>query len=329
MALSPTHNEPKQPTYSRRAAHFYVYINEADMPVASNLIQQSFTHIVFCAFIAAFGVASATECPEHYANGKAPEIINVKMAVRTQELCYEAFAVLHSGVTRTPLVSAEHLVRQNVEAAKALSRENSFHAETNLPPDARAELKDYARSGFDRGHMAPNGDMPTRSAQYESFTLANMVPQNPDNNRHVWAGIEAAVRDLAIAEGELYVISGPAFIGSDLQKIGNVLVPTHLYKVVYSPRHHRAGAYFVANAETKEYATLSVAQLERTIGINLLPGVDQRIKDVAMALPAPHNRRDGGGWKEQARTKSGDDASYKHSAAVLDAVEKLLKFLKK
>ncbi len=104
-------------------------------------------------------------------------------------------------------------------------------------------------------------------------------------------------------DGELYVISGPAFIGSDLQKIGNVLVPTHLYKVVYSPRRHQAGAYFVANAETKEYATLSASQLEKTIGISLLPGVDQRVKDVAMALPAPHNRSDAGSWKRQPEPK--------------------------
>ena len=177
-----------------------------------------------------------TACPQHYVGGVAPEITSVKVAARTTELCYEAFGVEYSGVTRTPLWSAEHLVRANVESAQAMSRQNSFHAESQLPAGERAELADYARSGFDRGHMAPNGDMPTRSAQFESFTLANMVPQDPNNNRYIWEGMESAVRRLAKSDGEVYVISGPAFLGTELQQIGNVLVPTHLFKVVYRPR---------------------------------------------------------------------------------------------
>ncbi len=128
---------------------------------------------------------------------------------RTQELCFEAFAVLHSRLSRTPLYAAERLTRKNLEAAKALSRKDSFHAEDRLPEGDRAELSDYARSGYDRGHMAPNADMPTRKAQAESFSLANMVPQVHENNAGVWAGIEAAARELAREEGELYVISGP------------------------------------------------------------------------------------------------------------------------
>ena len=62
-----------------------------------------------------------------------------------------------------------------------------------------------------------------------------MVPQVHENNAGVWAGIEGAAWQLAKREGELYVISGPAFIGGRLKKIGNVVVPTHLWKVVYSP----------------------------------------------------------------------------------------------
>ena len=68
--------------------------------------------------------------------------------------------------------------------------------------------------------MAPNGDMPDRRTQHESFTLANMVPQDADNNRHVWAGIENAVRSMVKKEGDLYVITGPAFLGNDLRKVG-------------------------------------------------------------------------------------------------------------
>ena len=87
-----------------------------------------------------------------------------------------------------------------------------------MPENDRAELADYERSGYDRGHMAPNADFATRKRQAESFSLANMVPQVHENNAGVWAGIEGAARQLAKREGELYVISGPAFIGGKLKK---------------------------------------------------------------------------------------------------------------
>lgn len=105
----------------------------------------------------------------------------------------------------------------------------------------------YARSGYDRGHMSPNADFATCSAQAQaqaqSFSLANLVPQMHANNAGIWAGIEGAARQLATSEGELYVVSGPAFIGSDIKQVGNVLVPTHLWKVLYSPAQRKAGAY--------------------------------------------------------------------------------------
>jgi len=60
---------------------------------------------------------------------------------------------LYSGVTRTPLYSAEHLTKARIEAAKGVRRHNAFHAEKRLPKADRSELRDYAKSGYDRGHM--------------------------------------------------------------------------------------------------------------------------------------------------------------------------------
>ena len=237
------------------------------------------------------GWAVAGACPSHYVDGRVPEIRNGKLASATRELCYGVFGVMHSGITRTPLWSAEHLTSGNVEQARELDRENSFHPEPRLPRSERAELSDYARSGFDRGHMAPNGDMPDRATQRDSFTLANMVPQDADNNRQVWAGIEQAVRKLAKKEGDLYVITGPAFLGSGLRKVGNVLVPSHLYKVVYSPRQRAGAAYFVENKADVNYVTMSVAQLEAKIGIDLLPSLSARQKETMLRLPSPKTRK--------------------------------------
>ena len=253
------------------------------------MIQRSIARLTLaCGLLAsafAANLAHADACPAMYVDGRKPEITNPRMDVETTELCYTVFGVMHSGLTRTPLWSAEHLTASNVAAAQALSRENSFHAERRLPAGQRAELSDYARSGFDRGHMAPNGDMPDRISQQDSFTLANMVPQDSANNRYVWAGIEGAVRKMAKKEGDLYVLTGPAFIGGNLRKVGNVLVPSHLYKAVYSPRQRAGAAYFIANVDTKDYEVLSIAQLEDRIGINLLPSLTRQQKMAMLSLP--------------------------------------------
>jgi endonuclease G len=251
------------------------------------------------AFAAALLAASAvqaapTACPQHFAGGEAPDVVNERLATRTREICYTGFAVLHSGITRTPLYAAEHLTRERVNAARGLERNNSFHPEPSLPKGERAELSDYARSGFDRGHMAPSGDMPDPEQQNESFSLANMIPQNPQNNRDLWSDIEAAVRMLARRQGEIYVVTGPIYQGERLERLkGRVLVPTHVFKAVYDPVNGQAGAYHTANAEGDAWTALSISELETITGINVFPTLPRVIKDVAMALPdpAPQRRR--------------------------------------
>jgi len=184
----------------------------------------------------AAAAAAPTSCPEHFASGSAPEIVRPALAAQVSALCIEGYAVLYSGISRTPLAVAEHLTRARMAAAGEIRREGNFHEEQKLPPDARARLADYARSGFDRGHMAPAGDMATATAMAESFSLANMVPQNPGSNRCLWEGIETSVRRLAEDGGEVFVVTGPVFAGDTLQRIGGrVLVPTSLYKAVYVP----------------------------------------------------------------------------------------------
>ena len=241
-------------------------------------------------------LASSTGCPDHYVDGRAPEIRNPKLATATRELCYGVFGVMHSGVTRTPLWSAENLRADQLEAAEGLKRDNAFHPEPRLPRSQRAELDDYARSGFDRGHMAPNGDMPNRRAQRESFSLANMVPQDGEHNRHIWAPIEGAVRKMAKKEGQLYVITGPAFLGANLRKVGNVLVPTHLYKVVYSPRQKAAAAWFTENRAGAAIQVIPVAELERIVGITFLPTLSQQQKERMLRLPAVRQKKPRREW---------------------------------
>lgn len=268
-------------------------------------------------------LAEFASCPQHFATGQPPRLVDSKLKPRTQELCYTAFAVLHSGKSRTPLYAAEHLTRQNLEMARELSRKDSFQAEDRLPERDRAELSDYSRSGYDRGHLAPNANMPNRKAQAESFSLANMVPQVHENNAGVWAGIEAAARELAREEGALYVVSGPAFVGTDLKAIGRgVLVPTHLWKVIYSPKQQRAAAYWISNDQTQDYEELSIAQLQQRAGIDPLPGLTAQAREQAMKLPKPQSNR-GGGPKNPPQPQAQEETSTLES--VLRLLLELLK----
>ncbi|AJP56999.1 endonuclease [Pandoraea vervacti] len=263
--------------------------------------------------------AATTACGEHYWSGTAPDIANGAMTRTAREVCFSAFGVMHSGVTRTPLWSAEHLTRSGLSDARQISRVNNFHAESRLPASERAELRDYVRSGYDRGHMAPSADMPDPQAQSESFSLSNMVPQNSENNRFLWAGIESSVRKLAQDRGELFVITGPLFKGKTITQVGDrVMVPTQLFKVVYDPKRKQAGAYLVANEATGDYAVVSVAELEKLAGIDFFPGMPASVKQTAMSLPKP---KAAGG----KRKRDQDVPTYREVQTVLDFLRTIIR----
>jgi endonuclease G len=145
-----------------------------------------------------------------------------------------------------------------------------------------------ARSGFDRGHLALAADMPDEQAQHESFSLANMIPQDPQSYRGLWSGIESAVRGLARKSGKLYVVSGPVFQGATLKRLhGRVLVPTHIFKAVYDPKRNQAAAYVVENADGDQWRAVSISELQQITGIDPFLGLAPSVKNYAMTLPEP------------------------------------------
>jgi len=243
--------------------------------------------------------AGQTACPEHFADGSSPDLVNRKLAAKTREICYEAYGVMHSGISRTPIWSAEYLTRFRLTQSKGLLRVNDFHPEKQLPVFERAELRDYARSGFDRGHMAPSADMPSPSAQQDSFSLANIIPQDAGNNRKLWAGIESVVRNETRRRGRLYVVTGPIFMGDALRSLkGRVLVPSHIFKAIYDPARKEAGVYLVANESVDRYQVISVKELRPMAGIDVFPRVSEQVKSRAMELPEPARHRERAGKKK-------------------------------
>jgi endonuclease G len=213
-------------------------------------------------------------CPQFFVNG-IPPIVEKRPLQRA--LCYEAFAVLHSGESKTPVLVAQRLSQASI-AETGEKRTNRFFADARLPSAERATLEDYQGSGYDRGHLAPAGDMPTALAMAQSFSLANMVPQASGHNRGAWAkSVEVPTRRYAArASGNVYVITGPVFAPSVFESAsigrGQVRVPKYLFKLIYDEDKNRAWAYWHENSnDTEPSAPISYVELVAKTGILFLP----------------------------------------------------------
>jgi endonuclease G len=216
------------------------------------------------------------DCLQFFARAQPPQLVH---APTSRALCFDAFAILHSGQSKTPVYAAEVLNRATMAQAHE-KRSNVFFPDARLRADERATLEDYAGSGFDRGHMAPAGDMTTPQSMEQSFSLANMVPPAPEHNRGAWAkSVELATRKYAArAEGNVYVITGPVFVPTIAQSpsigAGHVHVPAYLFKLVYDEASNRAWAYWQANADaTRGSKPITYAELVLRTGVVFLPGV--------------------------------------------------------
>lgn len=231
-------------------------------------------------------------CSGLFFEGYSPIVSNQKLNKGVQDLCFSSFAVQYSPVSKTPLWSAEYTTPEILRQAKQIQRNDEFHEEQRIELKFRSLLSDYRGSGYDRGHLSPSASRPTRTDQYQSFSLSNIIPQAPKNNQEQWRHIEEAVRTLVTKNKEpAYVITGVLFNGSKLPRLGlGVLVPSHIYKVVYYPKSGLIGAYVSVNDNNALVDVVSVAQLQANVGIVFFPTLNgSNILNYRYALPLSAN----------------------------------------
>lgn len=135
------------------------------------------------------------------------------------------------------------LTRKKLNAVTG--RTNDFKSDTKITTES-ASPKDYTRSGFDRGHLAPAADMEwSTTSVHESFLMSNMSPQVPQFNRGLWKTLEEKVRDWADRYGTLYIVTGPVLekdaASYDAIGANKVSVPEYFYKVILAPVGETAG----------------------------------------------------------------------------------------
>jgi endonuclease G len=125
---------------------------------------------------------------------------------------------------------------------RSAQRTDAFHPDGSLPRGFRkVRPAEYNGTGFDRGHLCPNGDrMGDPAAAEATFVMTNMIPQSPNCNQKAWADLEEYCRDLVGRKKQtLYIVAGPQGVGGTGLKGqaetiggGRVTVPAKCWKVV-------------------------------------------------------------------------------------------------
>lgn len=167
-------------------------------------------------------------------SGKDLEIPVSLVPRQEQIIHHKGYTVSYNKDLKIPNWVSYELTRQETKGKE--KRSDNFIADP-LVKDAIATNADYARSGYDKGHMAPAADMKwSPEVMKESFYFSNMCPQHPQLNRRGWKNLEEKIRDWAIADSAIIIICGP-IINQSSRTIGKnkVAVPERFFKVVLSP----------------------------------------------------------------------------------------------
>lgn len=175
-------------------------------------------------------------------------------------------------------------------------RYDKFLPDPDLP-EPRAAHKDYTRSGYDRGHMAPAADMKwSRQAMIESFYMSNICPQIGNLNRGDWNDLEELCRDWAVRYGRIYITCGPIFDSKSPKRIGEhkVAVPDRFFKVilVHNRKNPMAMGFIfrnIAHSQDIGKYMVTVDSIENITGMDFFPKlpdeVENRIESVIPRLP--------------------------------------------
>ena len=168
---------------------------------------------------------------------------------------------------------------------KEAQRTNRFRRDPEIPTGS-ATTADYRRSGYDRGHLAPAADMAfSVQTMADSFFMSNMSPQKPAFNRGIWKRLEEQVRQIAIREKAIYVVTGPILPKKKTVTIGanQVTVPTHYYKVIFDLTPPRKMIGFILPNEGSdrplEDFAVTVDVVEKATGLDFFSALPNAVQE--------------------------------------------------
>ncbi len=198
--------------------------------------------------------------------------------VATQVCLSQNVTITHSYYTTTfskflriPVVVKWWLTKDMLTCAHPIKRTNKFTADPQLMQYTYLN-KDYAKSGYDRGHNMPaEYNRCSKTGMKECFYYSNMCPQTPKLNRGAWKSLETYTRKLATQYDSILVWCGSVCKSGKTIGKDKVAVPDYCWKIVYLKKTGEKHYYSFRNdsSSAKPIAKYEVGadSLQRLSGI--------------------------------------------------------------
>lgn len=148
-----------------------------------------------------------------------------------------------------------------------------------------ADWRNYKKSGYDKGHLCPAGDMEfDKNAYNDTFFTSNISPQDHDFNGGIWNRLEQKIRCWASRYDGVYVVTGGILLKTK-NTIGTerVVVPEYFYKIILddSNEKYKMIAFLIPNKKSDKplYTyVVSVDSLEQMTGIDFFPKLEDQLE---------------------------------------------------
>lgn len=271
----------KKPTYSRRT-----------MPASLRRI------LLYTVMVLTLSYWLIQQLPEHLAAQPAAQQQTTQVSthlpfgypvmmqdVPVQLLENRCYDVGYSNERADPLWVSYRLTTQR--DGQLIKRPTQFITDTRT--QALVVHAHYNRSGYDRGHMAPNkaiGELCDDQAQLETFYLSNIAPQSKALNQRWWERLERVeLQHFTQLFPQVWVIDGPVF-GANPVKLphGPVDVPEAFYKIFLAEKQGQWHVLSflvpqsVEGSEPLSQFRTQLSQIMQATGIDFLPQASDVLK---------------------------------------------------
>lgn len=149
---------------------------------------------------------------------------------------------------------------------------------------------DYTKSGYDRGHMAPNSAISKiygKKSQLDTFFMTNITPQRPNLNRKIWQRLEEVeFKEFTKLFDKVWVMTGPIF-DDKIERLSSsayIEIPDEFYKIYIGLKGNqppKALALIMpqtlrGNEPLTRYVS-TIDEVEKKTNLNFFPNLDEKI----------------------------------------------------